>query len=127
MDSEVLEGAEQAAFEGAPEAKFCGDVTVEPAQDGHSVGPLGSGGEPQEKSGLEVLEETVVGGGGGVVKFVDDDDVEVIRLKILEVDVGEFLDGGEEVVALAWLVLTCPHLGEVSVLENGSEGGEALF
>lgn len=102
-------------------------MTVEPAQDGHSVGPLGSGGESEEKSGLEVLEETVVSGGGGVVKFVDDDDVEVIRLEVLEVDVGEFLDGGEEVVALAWLVLPCPHFGEVSVFEDGPEGGEALL
>ena len=127
MDSKVLKRTKEASFESAPEAQFSGDMTIEPAQDGHSVGPFGSGCESEENSRFEVLEETVVGGGGGVVKFVDDDDIEVIRLEVLEVDVGEFLDGGEEVVALAWLVLTCPHLGEVSVLENGSEGGEALF
>lgn len=74
-----------------------------------------------------MLEEAIVRGGGGVVELVYDHDVEVVGLEVFEVFVGEFLDGGEEVIALGGLVVARPHVAELTVFKDGPECSEALF
>ena len=78
MDSEVLEGAEEAALEGFPQPQLGGDAPVEPLDDAFAVGALGGRGEPEQLLRSQVVEEPPVRRGLGVMELVHDDDVEAV-------------------------------------------------
>lgn len=63
MDSEVLEGAEEAALAGFPQPQLGGDAPVEPLDDAFAVGALGGRGEPEQLPRMKMLEQPPVRGG----------------------------------------------------------------
>ena len=86
VESEVVEGAEQALLQGAPEAQFGGDAAVKPMEDVLAAGALGGGGEAQQQHGRQVAQPTLVAGGGGMVELIDDHHVERVRCQVRRIE-----------------------------------------
>lgn len=126
-DGEVVEGGEQALIEGAPEAKFGSDATVEPVEDVEPVGSFGGGGEAEQQLGAEVIEPAAVAGGGGVVELVHDHDVESVGGDLGQIALGEGLHRGEHMAPLAGHLTIHVELAEGGIAQHLAEGGQGLL
>jgi hypothetical protein len=94
-DAEVMERAEVTAFDALGERALVNQVVRAQRQQVSAVHAIGSRGKPKHESRLEMLDHSPIAAGGGVVKLIDDDVVESIGLKLIQVR-GKGLNTGEQ-------------------------------
>lgn len=92
--------AKGAAGQCNPQPQFRGDAVIEPVQYRKVVTALRRGGQPEQLHRLQVVEECPIGGRRCVVELVDDDDVEMIRRKVVEVRGVETLYRSEDMLEM---------------------------
>ncbi len=127
VEAEVVEGAQEALVEGAPEAQFGGGAALEPMEDVLAAGALGGGGEAQQQDGLQVGQPALVAGGGGVVELIDDHHGEGVRRQVCRIQPSERLHRGEHMAPLAGALAIHQQLAEGAIAQHLAEGGEALL
>ncbi len=127
VEAEVVEGAEQALLQGAPEAQLGGDAAVKPMEDVLAAGALGGGGEAQQQNGRQVAQPALVAGGGGVVELIDDHHGERVRRQVRRIQPSERLHRGEHMAPLAGALAIHQQLAEGAIAQHLAEGGEALL
>src|SRR5262249_22831369 len=98
VDAEVEERRQVLLVDRIPEPQLRRNAVVEPVEDRQAVAALGSGGEPEQLDGNEVVKYSRVRGGRGMVKLVDDDNVEMLGREVGEVAGVEALDRGEDML-----------------------------
>ena len=82
-----MEGDHEVVFDGLAEAQIEGDVVLKKVVDGFPIHPLWGRGQAQEKLGMEVMKDVLIGFRRGVVDFVDDDVIEGLGIEFPEVEV----------------------------------------
>jgi hypothetical protein len=126
VQPEVMERAQQAAFERLPQAQLDRNAPIEPVQHALAVSAFRCGGQAHEVLRAEVIQEPFVGGCRGVVELVDDDDVERIRLETRQLQLRQRLHGREHVPPLPRPISVHVQLAKRSLAQHLPEGAEAL-
>ncbi len=116
----VVEGGQELALEGMPEAQLGGDVAVEVGQERAAVLALRGGGEPDELVGAETRDEGLVGAGRNVVTLVDDHVAKVGGAEAIE-ELDRALDAREDVFVAAGRFATDQELSEGAVAQGVAE------
>jgi hypothetical protein len=127
VQAEVLEGTEQVAFEGVPEADLDADVAVEVVKDVFVVGPLRRRREPEQNLRAQMTKELFVSTRSRAMKLVDDDDIEGVRRHLREIHPGQGLDRAEHVAPLGRHHAVHIELAEIAGSQHLPERREALF
>ena len=125
-DSEVVERAEELLFQGFPDAQLRSEVAVEPSGDVLAVCPLRRRREAEENARCQVLEEPLIAGRFSMMKLVDDDDIEVITSKLLDLIAMKRLDRSEHMSPPIGTLAGDVQLTERRIAEGDSERREAL-
>ena len=125
-DAEVLEGDQELAVEGVPEAKLGSDRAVEIAEQRLAVEALGGRGEAEQDVRAKEGDQALVGLGRRVVALVEDDVDEVVGRDALGEDAAGGLHGGEDVVPALGDVAVEEQLAEGAVVENVAKRGHRL-
>ena len=97
---EILERAQQASLEGIPQPEFDGNAAIEPLEHALTVGALGSCRQPQKDLRAQMLQQAPVRRRRRMVEFVDDHDIERVGLNVVEIDLCQRLNRGEDVSSL---------------------------
>ena len=127
VDAEVREGRQSLLVDGVPESQFSGDSIVEPLQQRQAIAALRGCRQPQQLHRRDVFEERGVGRGRRVVEFVDDDDVEVMRVEVAQTARTEALNRGEDVFEVGRTPAVHPQLTEAVFAQRVTERPEALL
>ena len=90
-----MERAEVTTLNALGERALVDQVVGAQRQQVSAVHTVGSRGKPEQESRLEMLDHPPVAAGRGVMKLVDDDVVELLRLKLVQVP-GKGLHTGEQ-------------------------------
>ena len=125
MQSEILERAEQPSLERVPEPHFHRDVIVEVVKDIVGVGAFRRGGETQKDSGRpssrvylialeEMFEQPSIRRRRRMMEFVDNHDIERVRIELLQIGPCERLNGREHVPPLVGPVAVHVEFTEIS-------------
>ena len=126
-DAEILEGTQQFAVDGLRQPDLRSNPVVEVRQHALAVHALRGGGQTQEDLGLIVGQQLLIGRRCRVVELVHHNVVVKIRSgfggEILGV---EGLNGQKQVFNVLRPVAAHKQLSEVGVLQNRSEGVQAL-
>ena len=113
-------------------------MIVEVVKDVVGVGAFRRGGETQKDSGRpsnrvylialeEMFEQPSIRRRRRMMEFVDNYDIERVRIELLQVDLSERLNGREHVVPLVGPVAVDVEFTEIPRPQNLAERAEALF
>jgi hypothetical protein len=80
----------------------------------------------QELRGLNPFEESLVRLCSRVMEFIDDHDIEVLRVQRIQPRGGDALNRGEDVLEVFWSFSADPEFAERVVSQGVPEGGQAL-
>ena len=106
-NAEIMKGAQEPTLDAVDQIASVDEVFSAKSEEVPAVGSLRCGGEPEQETWLEVLDELAVASGGGVVELVNNDVVESVGLEPPEVvDAAERLDRSKDHLGLGSLVLS---------------------
>jgi hypothetical protein len=123
-----VERDQQVSVQSVPEPKLTGCPAIEELLgDVDAVPTFRSRCQPEKLLGFQMVEQPAVRGRHGMVELIDDDDVEEVRLQLLDAEGRQRLDGRENVLPLPRLVVPHVEFTEGTVLHKVAVGAHRLL